>query len=57
MKSLVLSQWNFPLLPTMALMIFFLLFVGVIWWVNRNENKEIYKKLEQLPLEEGSYYE
>lgn len=33
-------------------MIFFVVFVGLVIWVNLKPNKRIYKELERLPLED-----
>ncbi len=57
MKSLVLSQWDLPLLPTIALLIFISLFVGVLWWVTREKNKSTYEEIKFLPLKEGNNHE
>ncbi len=51
MKQLVLSNWNIPMLPTIALLLFASIFLGVIWWVSRKESRELYKKIERLPLD------
>lgn len=43
-------------LTTIGLLIFFFFFVGVILWVYRKPSKEIYNRMEQLPLADGDYH-
>lgn len=40
-------------LTAVGLVIFFVFFVGVIWWTSLKANKTNYRQLEQLPLNDG----
>jgi len=40
-------------LTVLGLLIFFGFFLGVIWWTSLKVNKELYKKLQQIPLGDG----
>lgn len=40
-------------LTSIGLMIFFLFFVGVMFWIYRRNSKELYSGMEQLPLNDG----
>jgi cytochrome c oxidase cbb3-type subunit 4 len=48
-----LSQFSDTYLTSIGLMIFFLFFVGVLWWTSKAQNKALYKRIENLPLEHG----
>lgn len=52
LKSVVLSQFNLPILPTLSLLIFFGIFVGALFWVYRKGSSEFYSEIEKLPLKE-----
>lgn len=51
MKSWVVTQFHMPFLAIFALLLFFLLFAGVVFWVFRKSGRELYHQMEQLPLE------
>ena len=57
MKSQVLSQFNIPMLPVIALILFTTLFAGVVWWVTKKSNRERYEQAAQIPLSEGEKHE
>ncbi len=40
-------------LTSIGLLIFFCFFAGVIVWVYRKQSKELYNRLEQMPLTDG----
>ncbi len=42
---------NFQIYPLISLSIFFLFFVGLIWWVVRADKNYI-KKMEQMPFDD-----
>ena len=52
LKSVVLSNFDHPWMPVSVLLLFFGLFVGVVWWVMRKESKDLYDKVENLPLQD-----
>ena len=59
MKKEVLSHFDMIHLPITALIIFLVLFMGVLFWVSMKENKKKYSELENLPLDQtdkGSKY-
>jgi len=53
MKSEVLSNFTFTLLPIIALILFVVLFVGVVFWVYRKSSGDVYGKASDLPLNAG----
>lgn len=53
MKSTILSQFDMTYLPVIACLIFAIVFVSMLIWVFRPESKNVYQKLEKLPLELG----
>lgn len=53
MKQLGLSFFTDTHLTALGLLIFFIFFLGVLWWTSLQVNKANYKKLEQLPLSDG----
>lgn len=38
-------------LTSIGLVIFFLFFMGVLYWTSRKPNLQLYEQLKQLPLE------
>ena len=52
MKQIALSYFQYPELILIPLVIFFLFFTVLLIIVTRPRNKELYKKMEMLPLEE-----
>lgn len=58
MKQLGLSYYEHPEILMIPLIIFILFFVGLIFWVSIKSNRDLYKEIEQLPLEkEDTDYE
>ncbi|MES2856092.1 MAG: hypothetical protein V4692_09525 [Bdellovibrionota bacterium] len=53
MKQLVLSQFPWPVLPTAALILFFVFFIGLFVVTHLRARTPIYKLASALPLEEG----
>lgn len=44
---------NVEIFPIISLSIFFIFFIGLIWWVIRADNSYI-KKMKSLPMEEDN---
>lgn len=57
MKQQVLSRFDIPLLPSVALILFFLVFLFYVYWILKKENKALFESQSHLPLEEGKIYE
>ena len=57
MKQEALMQFTDTYLTSAGLIIFFLFFIGVLYWTSRKENLTLYKKMETLPLIEGGRHE
>lgn len=53
MKSEVLSNFNMPWLSAIGFFLFFGLFAGMLFWIFRRGSKNIYDKIEMIPLEEA----
>lgn len=53
MKQEALKFFTDTQLTAAGLMIFFLFFVGVLFWVYRKSSTEIYAHLEKVPLNDG----
>jgi hypothetical protein len=51
MKSTILSQFDMTYLPVIALFIFLTVFVFVVWWSGREGSRNLYEKMEKLPLD------
>lgn len=51
MKQVALTQFPWPELSIVPLMIFFIFFVGVIVWVSLDKNKRKFEQVSLLPLE------
>jgi cbb3-type cytochrome oxidase subunit 3 len=48
----VLSHYSLTSLTDAGLILFFSVFIGALIWTLRKKNSNLYKYLEQLPLEE-----
>jgi cbb3-type cytochrome oxidase subunit 3 len=48
MKADVLAHFPFPWLTCLALLLFFLVFLGVLAWVFRPARKRVYMEMERL---------
>ena len=57
MKSQVLSNFTEVWLPSMALLIFFSIFMFVVIYVSRSKTKKFYNELELIALDEGELNE
>lgn len=54
MKQAVLSNFDLPWLPIMALIIFVVCFAIYVWWTYKKENKSFFDQAAMLPLEENT---
>ncbi len=52
MKSQVLSNWNIPWLPSLVLIMFVAIFIGMLFMIYRKGSKELYQTTGNLPLNE-----
>lgn len=52
-----LAYFNDTYLTSIGLLIFFLFFLGVVWWTSKSQNKTLYKRLETLPFKNGESHE
>ena len=58
MKQVVLAGFNWTQLTEFALVLFFMLFAGMLIWIFRKDSNSIYKEAENMPLrEEGEHNE
>lgn len=53
MKQDVLTQFPLPVLPTIALLIFFTFFVGMLVYISRRQNKPLFQHVANQPLVDG----
>ncbi len=53
MKQAVLSQWDMPWLPIIALLMFVVCFAVYTFWTYRKKNKKFYENVSLIPLEEA----
>lgn len=53
MKQLILTQFPWPWLSVLGLVLFFGFFVGLLIRLSLKSNQKIFHVAEQLPLEEG----
>lgn len=54
----VLAHLHWSALPVISMLLFCAVFVGVLIWVHRSKSGEIYRQMENLPLEEtGGHHE
>lgn len=53
MKQEGLMYFTDTHLTTAGLLIFFLFFIGVLFWVFRKSSSELYNHLEKMPLKDG----
>lgn len=53
MKTQVLMGFEWIHLSIFALLLFLVLFIGVLYWVSRKDNRKVYKDLSELPLGDG----
>lgn len=58
MKQIALSYFQYPEMILIPFILFFIFFLALLVIITRPANKEIFKKMEKLPLEEeGTYNE
>ncbi len=53
MKNFVLSQTDYLVFPLIAVVLFFVFFVAMLFWVYRPGSKAVYADRSQLALEDG----
>jgi cbb3-type cytochrome oxidase subunit 3 len=53
----VLSQFDHPLFPIIALIIFVLVFIIYTYWTFKAVNKKFYENSSHLPLHDGVKHE
>lgn len=53
MKQEVLNQFNYPWLPTLGLIIFVIIFSGVLYFALHKSNKTFFAKASSMPLNDG----
>ena len=53
----VLSRFDHPIYPIIALIIFALCFIVHTFWTFKKENKKLYENSSYLPLEDGVKHE
>lgn len=53
MKQSVLKAWDLPDLSVAALVLFVVCFLLYTWWTYRQENKAIFERVAQIPLEDA----
>lgn len=54
MKKDALSQFGHPDLILLSFMLFFFCFIGVVIWALLKSNKDHFKKMSHLPLDDES---
>ena len=57
MKQEVLTRFPWPWLPSLALLIFFIFFLGLIVRLTMKSQVPTLNRAERLPLEDGDIYE
>lgn len=57
MKQLILTQFPWPVLPMIALLIFFTFFVLLLVRISMRSQKLVFAEAETLPFKEGEKYE
>lgn len=53
MKQAVLKAWDLPGLSVSALVLFVVCFSLYTWWTYRRQNKAVFDRAAQLPLEDA----
>lgn len=53
MKSQVLSNWDIPWLPSLALLLFLAVFITMLFMIFRKDAKGHFNKISEIPLNEG----
>lgn len=57
MHKEVLSQFDKPFLPIVALIIFLVCFAVYFYWTMKKSNKKYYENSSYIPLEDGVKHE
>ena len=57
MKQVVLSQFNYPWLPTIGMIIFIIIFIGVLYFALHKDNAGHFSKASSMPLNDGEKHE
>jgi hypothetical protein len=57
MKQEILTRFPWPWLPSMALLIFFVFFLGLIVRLTMKSHAPVLQRAQTLPLEDGEIYE
>ncbi len=57
MHKEVLSHWDQPIFPIVALIIFLVCFAVYIYWTYKKSNKKYYEESSQIVLEDGVKHE
>ena len=57
MKQQILTQFPWPWLPTLALLIFFSFFVFLLFRISSQSQRRVFEAAEQLPLADGDKHE
>lgn len=57
MKQVILTKFPWPVLPMIALCIFFAFFVLLLIRVSMKSQRPVFAKASELPLEEGEKYD
>ena len=57
MEKEILSRFNQPWLPIVALVIFLICFIMYVFWTFKKENKSLYEKSSYMPLHDGVKHE
>ncbi len=52
MKSEVLSRFDIPALPLIALILFVVVFIGYTWWTLKPSRKSYFEDASKLPFED-----
>lgn len=54
MTKEVLANLNMPWLPSIGLLLFLVLFVGMLIWINRRGSDDFYRQVQGLPMDDGN---
>lgn len=57
MKNEILSRFDHPIFPIVALIIFLTCFVIYTYWTFKDENKKFYENSSLIPLNDGDKHE
>ncbi len=52
MKQSALSYFQYPEMVLVPLILFFVFFMLLLFFITRPKNRELFKKMEKMPLEE-----